>query len=275
MALPTIAGTRPHRPRPTGSALRLAGLLTAIGALALAAFAAHAQAGAEVPRPRAAVFDFTDPAGWPGRLVGWRAAEAVHAALAEAGRWGLADRAVVVKACADEDLEPPYGVGYLQMLGARLGTPLAVTGLVEVCEVNPRRRAAQVTLVAELVETGEGASLRSVRGVAAAQAAHGEAVTLDELVDRALAQAAADVAQALANFEPAEGRIVTTLPDGRVVLDAPERPGMRPGDVLLVFAGERSAGLLRVQSMTLTVVHARVVSGERFHGGQRAVLVAR
>lgn len=275
MTLPTATNVPRHRPRPMGSALRFAGALLVFSALALPVVSALAQGELAAPRPRAVVFDFTEPDGWPGRMVGRRAAEAVHAALAEADRWDLADRAVVVKACADEGLEPPYGVGYLQMLGARLGTPLAVTGLVEVCEVNPTRRAAQVTLVAELVETGEGASLRSVRGVAAAQAARGEAVTLDELVDRALAQAAADVAQALANFEPAEGRIVTTLPDGRVVLDAPERPGMRPGDVLLVFAGERSAGLLRVQSMTLTVVHARVVSGERFQGGQRAVLVAR
>lgn len=274
MALPTIAGTRPHRPQPTGSALRFAGLLTAIGALALAAFAAHAQTGAEVPRPRAAVFDFTDPAGWPGRLVGWRAAEAVQAALAAADHWDLADRGVIVRACADQGLEPPFGIGYLQMLGDRLGTPLAVSGMVEVCEVNPARRVAQVTLVAELVETGSGAGLRSVRGVASASA-RDEVLTLDQLVDRALVQAAGDLVRALTNFEPTSATVVTTLPDRRVVLDAPERPGLRPGDVLLAFAGERPAGLLRVQSMKLTVVHAQVLTGEDFRGGQRAVLVAR
>lgn len=243
--------------------------------LALVAVAACAQPEREIPRPRAAVFDFTEPTSWPGRLVGRRAAAAVHAALAEDGRWDLSPRAVVVKACEDEGLEPPLGVGYVQMLGERLGTPLAVTGLVEVCAVNPTRRSAQVTLVAELIETPGGASLRSVRGVAAARAARNEAVTLDQLVDRALVQAAGDLVRALTNFDPAVARVVTTLPDGRVVLDAPDRSDIRPGDVLMVFSGERSSGLLRVQSVNLTVVHAQVVSGEDFRGGQQAVVVAR
>ena len=47
-------------------------------------------------------------------------------------------------------------------------------------------------------------------------------------------------------------------------LDAPQKPGLRPGDVLLVFAGDRPAGLLRVRSMKLTVVHAQVIGGEDF-----------
>ena len=206
MALPTMAGAPRHRPRSTGSALRLPGILVALVALALSGGPACAQSGAQGPRPRASVFDFTEPAGWPARLVGWRAAEALHAALTEADRWDLADRAVIVKACAEQGLEPPLGVGYLQMLWDRLGTPLAVTGLVEVCEVNPVRRVAQVTLVAELAETGGGASLRSVRGVAAAPAARDEVVALDQLVDRALAQAAGTWRGSWPTSSPPPGR---------------------------------------------------------------------
>lgn len=274
MASPTIADVPRRHPRSLGSFLCAAGVLVVMGAT-LGVPLVHAQGESDGPRPRAAVFDFDEADDWPGRLAGRRAAEAVHVALAEAGVWDLADRSVVINICADEGLEPPYGVGYLQMLGERLGTALAVTGRVEVCQVNPGRRAAQVTVVTELVETAEGSSLRSVRGVAAEQAQRGEVVTLEELVDRALVQVAGDVARALTNFEPTAARLVTTLPDGRVVLDAPQKPGLRPGDVLLVFAGDRPAGLLRVQSMKLTVVHAQVIGGEDFRGGQRAVLVAR
>jgi len=244
-------------------------------AAALAAAASCYGADApELPVPRAAVFDFTEPAEWPGRLIGRRAADAVFAALRESVRWRTVDRAAVLLACADEGLVPPFAVGHLQMLGERLGAPLAVAGLVQVCEVNAERRSAQVTLIAELVETLGGSSLASVRGVASARA-EDEPLALAQVVDRALAEAAGDLVRALTNFEPAGGQVVTTLPDGRVVLDVPAEPEVRPGDTLLVLRGGEAAGALKVESVNLTVVHARPLAGEEFRGGERAVLVAR
>ena len=92
-----------------------------IGAALVAAASCCAADAPELPAPRVAVFDFTEPAERPGRLIGRRAADAVFAALGEAARWRTVDRAAVLLACADEGLAPPFAVGHLQMLGERLG----------------------------------------------------------------------------------------------------------------------------------------------------------
>lgn len=227
--------------------------------------------------PRVAIFDFTDPSAWTGRMVGIRAADATFAALRATHRWELIDRSLVLHACRSEGLTPPFAVGHVQMIGERLQAPLAVTGLVEVCRVNPERRTAQVTVVAELIETLGGNSLASVRGVASARVGE-EPEALAQIVDRALMEAAGDLARALTGFDPAGAQVVMTLPDGRVVLDVPEGVGLRPGDVLLVCRGRERCdvvGALRVQTVNLTVVHARPLAGDDFEGGDRAILVAR
>ncbi|MGD9498665.1 MAG: hypothetical protein AB7Y46_20390 [Armatimonadota bacterium] len=269
---------------PTVSSRRASRLVTAL-VRTLAAAMLSAMTGAVPwadvaagPVPRAGVFDFVEPAGWQGRMVGRRGADAVSAALAETGRWALADRGLIIGGCAREQLAPPFAVGHLQMLGQRMRTPLAVAGVVDVCEVNARRRTAQITLVAELVETLGGNSLASVRGVASAHAEAGAMVPLDVLVDRALVDAAADIARALTNFEPGAGRVMAVLPDGRVMLDVPEQAGLRPGDRLMVYrdaADDEPVGVLTVQTVKVTVVHAQVLVGGGFRGGDQAVLVAR
>ena len=245
-----------------------------IGAALVAAASGCGADEPALPAPRVAVLDFTEPAQRPGRLIGRRAADAVFAALGASGRWRTVDRAAVLLACADEGLAPPFAVGHLQMLGDRMRAPLAVAGLVQVCEVNAGRRTAQVTLIAELVESLGGSSLASVRCVASARAGD-EPLALGQLLDRALGEAAGDLVRALTNFEPTGGQVVTTLPDGRVVLDVPEQPGVRPGDGLLVFRGREPVGALKVETVTLTVTHARPLAGEEFRGGDRAALVAR
>ncbi len=247
------------------------------GLIGAALVAVACGCGADEPvvsAPRVAVFDFTEPAERPGRLVGRRAADAVFAALGEVGWWQRVDRAAVLLACADEGLAPPFGVGYLQMLGERLRAPLAIVGLVQACRVNAAGRTAQVTLIAELVETLGGNSLASVRGVASARAEN-EPLALAQVVDRALTEAAGDLVRALTNFEPTGGQVVTVLPDGRVVLDVPEKPGVRPGDTLLVLRRGEAVGALKVETVHLTVTHAQTLTGEEFRGGDRAVLVAR
>ncbi|MEA3403236.1 MAG: hypothetical protein U9R79_18480 [Armatimonadota bacterium] len=259
---------RQCRPRPW---------LRAAAAVVLAGLCALAWADDDVRRPRAAVYDFTDSGDWPGRLVGRRAADAVHAELAEAAPWELVDRGLVLRLCESEGLQPPFGVGYLQMLGERSRSPLAVTGLVRTCTVNERRGVAQVTVLAELIETIGGSSLASVRGVASARRKPGEVAAIGQVVDRALGEAAGDIVRSLTRFDPTQAPVVTVLPDGRVVIDGPEEPALRPGDVLLLYRGENGSavGAVRVESVSLTVVHARPLTGYEPQAGDRGVLVAR
>ncbi|MGC9316956.1 MAG: hypothetical protein ACP5KN_02835 [Armatimonadota bacterium] len=261
----------------TGCRCRPRTCVRAAAALALMALCALAWADDDVRRPRAAVYDFNDSGRWQGRLIGRRAGDAVHAELAKAAPWELVDRGLVLRLCEAEGLQPPFGVGYLQMLGERCRAPLAVTGLVQTCTVNERRGVAQVTVQAELVETIGGGRLASVRGVASARRKAEEVAAIGQVVDRALVEAAADIARSLTSFDPAAAPVVTSLPDGRVVLDGPEEPALRAGDVLLLYRGEddSAVGALRVESVRLTVVHARPLAGDDARAGDWGVLVAR
>lgn len=244
------------------------------GLTVMVAAAALADDEPPVPVPRVAVYDFTDRTDCAGRLAGRRAADAVACALGDAGRWEVVDRGRLLRECGREQLRPPLGVGYLQMLGDRLGAPLALTGRVEVCALNRRRGAAQVTLVAELLETLGGGSLASVRGVASARRTE-EPAALGEILDRALVGAAAEVVSALSRFEPTSAPVTTVLPDGRAMLDGPEEPPLRAGDEMVVYTGEKPVAVIAVESVRLTVVHARTMAGEVPRMGGRAVLVNR
>jgi len=254
---------------------RRSGSAAAYVLLLLALAAGQALAEPSSPTPTAAVYDFTEPVTWEGRLVGRRAADAVFLALTEEGQWAQADRVTLQRMCEREGIGPPFGVGHLQMLGERLSAPLAVTGLVEVFEVNPTRGAVQATLLVELVEAIGGASLTSVRGVSSARRSEEEVEPLAVVADRALAEAAGDVARALTGFGRVVASVVMPLPDGRVVLEGPEKPPLSPGDKLLVMRGERALGVLQVATVQHTVIHATPLSGEGFAAGDRALLVAR
>ena len=232
-------------------------------------------AGAYVPT--AAVFPLTDPDEQPHRMVGRRSCDAIHAALQAEGPWELVDPAWLLRLCEAEGLRPPLAVGHLQMLGQTMRAPLAIGGLVESCVLNPERGVAQVTLAIELVETLGGSSLASARGVASAQREQGE--PLDLALDRALTEAAADAARHLTAFDAASAVVVSTLPDGRVVMDGPLEPRIKPGTKLLVLRGGEMTpqviGAVQVKTSSLSVLHAEPLSGEGFFQGDRAVVVAR
>lgn len=235
--------------------------------------------GAEQPQPQAAVFSFLDPADDPGRMVGRRAADAVFAVLSDEGPWELVSRGTVERLCEAAGVQPPFAVGYLQMLGQQTAAPLAVTGIVEICEVNSQRGTAQVTLLVELVETMDGASLASHRGIGSARRGADEAAPIDEIVDRALTEAALDAVRKLTTFDAASAMVAAMLPDGRVLLDGPEEPPLRVGSKLLIYrrsgAGHDVVGAVEVRESRLTVVHAAPLAGEDFRQGDIAVLVAR
>ncbi len=247
--------------------------------LALALCAGASLAADEAPElvPRAAVFPFTAPLDIPDRMIGRRAGAAVHEALAAQAPWRMVEQGWLLRLCEQEDARAPFAVGYLQMLGQRMDAPLAVAGMVDECELNRERGVAQVTIVVELVETVGGASLASERGVASATREEGE--TLGQALDRALSEAAGNAARKLTSFDSLEAVIVTTLPDGRVVLDGPREPRIKPGAKVLVLQGDpetpQAVGTLEVRSSDLTVLHAKPLSGDDFRQGQKAVVVTR
>lgn len=246
-----------------------------LAALALVAAipAVSAQPERATPAPRVAVFPFTAPGELTQRMVGRRASAAAHAALAQSGPWEIVEPAWLLRLCEAENARAPFAVGYLQMLGQRARAPLAITGSVENCQVNPDRGTAQVTVAIDLVETLNGARLASSRGVASAKRADAE--VLGQAVDRALTEAAADAVREITSFDPLAAMVVTTLPDGRVMLDGPQEPRIKPGAKLLVFRNSEPVGSLEVKTSKLTVLHARPLAGEDFRQGDRAVVVAR
>ncbi len=250
-------------------ALLLAGLLTLLSA-------GICIADDEVPRVRVAVYDHTNGTEWEGRLIGRRGGDAVHAALAATGHWELVDRGRVIRMCESEGLQPPYGVGYLQMLGERMSAALSVTGLVRTLEVNARRGVAQVTLQADVVENIGGQTIASARGVSAVRRAEGEIVPMEVIVDRALNEAAAEIARSLTNLPAVNAPVVSVLPDGRLVIDGPDDEPLHKGDVLLIYRdGRMPVGAARVERVSLTVIHAEPLAGADFMTNDRAVLVAR
>lgn len=223
--------------------------------------------------PRAALFPFADPVEQPDRMIGRRASDAAWAALREQGPWELVDPGWLLRLCEAEDARAPFAVGYLQMLGQRASASLAVTGSVESCKLNHDRGVAQVTVAIELVETLVGAKLASGRGVASTKRAEGE--VLGQAIDRALMEACADAARELTSFDPLSAVVVASLPDGRVMMDGPREPRIKPGAKLLVFRGDTVVGTLEVKTSRVTVLHARPTAGEGFRQGDRAVVVAR
>lgn len=232
----------------------------------------------DLPQPRVAVFSFLDPLEQPGRMIGRRAADAVFGWLEEEGPWQVVSRGAVDRLCEDADARPPFAVGYLQMIGHQADAALAVTGVVEVCEVNAQRGTAQVTLLVELSETMDVASLASVRGIGSAQRADAVA-PIDAIIDRALAEAALDVVRKLTTFDAASAMVAASLPDGRVMLDGPEEPPLATGSRLLVYrrigGGHEMVGALSVREVRGSIAHARPLAGEDFRQGDRAILVVR
>lgn len=260
---------------PTRSTLRCRFML-ALTVLTLLSLLSCTLAADEVrlPTPRVAVFPFADPGDLPDRLLGRRASDAAWAALQEQAPWELVDPGWLLRLCESEDARAPFALGYLQMFGQRARAPLAVTGAVENCQVNFARGVAQVTVAIELVETVEGLKLASGRGVASAKREDGE--VLGQAIDRALVEAGADAARELTSFDPLSAVVVATLPDGRVMMDGPREPRIKPGSKLLVFRrGEGPIGTVEVKTSRVTVLHAQPIAGEGFMQGDRAVLVAR
>ncbi len=253
-------------------------LLTAIIMLGLASASTDADETGE-SWPRAAVFNLLDDGNYPDRLIGRRAADAVFVALIEEAPWELVSRTRLQRLCEAEAARAPFAIAYLQMLGHRVRAPLALTGVVEVCEVNKGRGTAQVTLLVELLETLEGATLASKRGVGSARRSDDEVAPIDQIVDRALSDAARDAVRKLTTFHQGTAMVAATLPDGRVMLDGPDEPALEVGSKLLVYRGadprREMIGALEVKESRLTVIHAQPLAGEEFRQGDRAVVVAR
>ncbi len=254
--------------------------LTVMLVAAGAAPGAHAQA-VDAPEVYAAVYDFAAPSGYAGRLIGLRAAEALHGALADGGPWQLIKRPDLMRQCAAEDVRAPFGVGYLQMFGRRLNAPLAVCGLVQNLVVNEQRGSVQVTLIGELIETIDGNSLASVRAVGSASRDGDETVALDEVIDRALVEATGDLALALGAFHAWRTTVVTGLSPTSAMLNTPADTDVQPGMKLLVVrAGAGGWGIVAAAQVLRgdnNTVRVKVITQatEALKAGDVAVAVAR
>ena len=236
------------------------------------------------PRPaptvRVAVYDFVEPDGYRTHLVGRRAAETVCLLLSERGRWEVVSRPALLRQCAVEGAVAPYAIAYVQMFGHRLQAPLALCGAVRSCVVNPARGTVQVTLVGELIETLDGGGLQSVTTVGSSARGRGETVALDELVDRAIAEAAADLVAALHNFDPVTAPVMADVTEGKLILDAGRKVGLTPRAKMLAYRrqGENWSfvAVLQVQSVMEDLAHATLLaSDEGIRPNDVAVLVAR
>lgn len=258
------------------------GRLRRVALMMLAALAFEGAAAAQdAPKfapPRVAVFPFMDPLDYPDRMLGRRASDAVWAALQEQSMWEIVDAGWLLRLCEAEGVQAPFAVGYLQMLGGhRASAPLAITGAVQAFKLNRERGVAQVTVEVQLVETIEGTRLASSRGVASAKREEGE--VLGHAIDRALSEAGADAVRELTSIDPLVATVAATLPDGRVMMDGPWDPEIKPGSKLLIYragpTGREAAGAVEVLTSRSTVLHARPIVGEDFRQGDKGVLVAR
>lgn len=236
----------------------------ALWLVALGCLTGAAAPAADLPTVRAAVYDFTDPADYEGHLVGRRAAEAVHTALAATEVWGLVERAALLRACAAEGVEAPFGAGYLQMFGRRLDASLAVVGLVQTCAINTERGTAQVTVVAELIEAIGGEGLGSFRGVGSAARGADETVTLDEVLDRALTEAAGNLVVTLTAFNAWSTAVSARMGEDQVLLQPLADPRIAMGEKAIVCRRGPQAwtlvAVIEVQRADDTSVRARIVS---------------
>ena len=238
-------------------------LLVAVCAAGWCTQAAVAQPD-QTPTVRVAVYDFTEPDDYEGHLVGRRAAEGTQVALAAAGLWDLVERPVLLHECAAENLTAPFGVGYLQMLGRKLNASLAVTGLVQTCAVNPDRGTAQVTLKCELIEAIGGEGLGWFSGVGSAKRGDGEAATVEEIVDRALIEAAGNVAASLMSMNQWATSVMARMDNGQLMMQPVAEPRIAAGEKAIVCRlapdGWRLIAVIEVQRADDTSVRARVVS---------------
>lgn len=219
---------------------------------------------ADLPAVRVAVYDFAEPGDYGGHLVGRRAAEAVQVALAATGAWELVDRGALLRACAAEGAEAPFGVGYLQMFGRRLDASLALAGLTETCAVNPGQGTAQVTLVAELIEAIGGEGLGLFRGVGSSSRGAEEAVTLDEVLDRALTEAAGNLVVHLTSFNAWSTTVTARMGEDQVLMQPRAEPQVALGEKAIVCRRGPEAwtlvAVVEVQRADETSVRARIVS---------------
>jgi len=211
-----------------------------------------------------AVFDFNNLCTYRGHMLGRRAADALHVALADAQRWRLVPRRDIRLQCRKLSLKPPFAVGYLQQVAHLVGAHLAISGTVTDCRLDAEGWAV-VALSTEMIDivSGEAAASFAVTG----RARHRAGQPADITVDHALAQAGAQAAEKLLDFaalyisvQGRSGRDVVFLKsdaNGRLV------PGLR----LLVYrtgadghpVGEPVA-LIRVENVGPRHAECRVVA---------------
>jgi len=157
-------------------------LLAALAGAALAAGSGN---------PKIAVLDLRAAVGGAPPDYGVTAARLIADAFQGTGKYEAVDPDIVRDALAKRQLQPPFGVGHLQLLADVLKADLLVHGSVRSLTLEPEKHSASVVLSVEIVEGASG-NLRKraqATGTYAAQAGEGDR----EVLLAALADAAGKV----------------------------------------------------------------------------------
>ncbi|MCD6361596.1 MAG: hypothetical protein J7M38_12135, partial [Armatimonadetes bacterium] len=123
----------------------------------------------------------------------------------------------------------------------------------------------QVTLVCELIEAIGGESLGSFKAVGSSARGRDEVVTLEEIVDRALIEAAGNMAEKLTSFNAWSTTVMARLAEDQVMLQPLEDVEIEVPEKAIVCRrtpeGWRLIAVVEVRQANANSIHARVVSG--------------
>jgi hypothetical protein len=172
--------------------------------LGLALFALGAAHAAKI---EVAVLDFRSITAGAPPDFGIAAARLVAAALEGTGKYQVTDYTQVREELAKRRLEPPFGVGHLQMLADVLKVQQIVHGSVRALNYDPATGTAGVTLAIEVVDGASGNLRKHAEGQGVYRAAGAAAVEEPELLLRALTEAVKQV------VEDATGATVQATPE--------------------------------------------------------------
>ncbi len=160
-------------------------------------------------RPKVAVLEFRVGVGNAPAGLGSVAAWVISDALAATGRYAMIPQDRVQEVAHKAGLQPPFGVGHIELLADVLGADIVVHGSIRGLTFNSAAGAASVMVAAEVVD-GKSGNLRQ-RAEATGTRSAAVAVAHDQggVVVEALAIAAGKLAEAITGV-----KVQTALPTG-------------------------------------------------------------
>jgi len=196
--------------------------------------------------PRVAVLELRVAVGGAPADLGIAAARVIGGAYESTGKFEALPAEDVESAVKAQGLTPPFGVGHIQLLAAKLKADLVVHGSVRGLTYDRAAGSASIILAVEVVDgkTGVLKSRKEATGVHTAQV--GMSTSEQDLIPAALSRAAESAVEQLTGVEvnapeealgaPGEAPMVASLAPARVpdigpAAGAPPRMGEPRGDL--------------------------------------------